>query len=167
MAFPNPVIERITADIVDTLKSVRKANSYAHDLTVQRIGRNGNAPQAGQILAVVIQGNPQAVPEQSHDQTAWDQPYAIDCYIDPAEDLETPLDKAINLLRADVEKALTFGEPSRTRGGLAEGTKLDAPVLFQRPTAAGTQFGVQVRIRVRYATAWNDPYVSAYSSNEP
>ena len=160
-----PVNERITQDIVDTLKTIRKVNGYANDVTVERIKKGGNAPLAGQSLAVVRQGSPIRVPEESIGQDWWEQPYFIDCYINPAEDLTEPPDKAMNIFRADVEKALTYQEASLNRGGLAQETIIKSPGYFVMPSSG--RFVVQVNIAVRFATEKNNPYKSPYSNVNP
>ena len=160
-----PVNERITQNVVDTLKEIRKINGYATDAVVERIKKGGNAPTAGQYLIVVKQLAPVKVPEESIGQDWWEQPYAIDCYINPAEDLTEPPDKAMNIFRADVEKALTYQESSFNRGGLAQQTIVKSPAYFTFPNMQ--RFVVEVNISVRFATEKNNPYKSPYSNINP
>ncbi len=156
----DPILERITQDIEDWLKKVKKADGYANDFVVERRKRQGNAPKAGQVLVVVSQQSPQIVSDQSYPDIMWDQPYSIDIYVDPDASKVTPVDTDINSAWADAITALTYAEDSRNRGGLAQDTKIDAPNLF----AEGPLSGVEVRITVRYTTIANDPRSSAYSN---
>jgi hypothetical protein len=63
----------------------------------------------------------------------------------------------INSAQAEAEKALMLSESARTRGGLAQDTRELSPVRF----VDGSNQGVQVRIMVRYFTAFNDPFTAA------
>jgi hypothetical protein len=158
------ILEQITADIVSSLDEVNSGESYgsgtyANTFTVQRRKRRGNAPEAGQTLAVVMMGQPIKLVDAAQDSMGWDQPYFIDIYVDPDESSTTDVDKAINSALADAEIALMKSEDARTRGGLAFDTRELAPVRF----VDGPNQGVQVRVIVRYWTAFNDPRTAAGS----
>lgn len=160
MPSSEPIIEQITQDIETWLNTVKIANGYQTELTVERRKRGGNAPKAGQTLAVLNQGQPQRLREDSQDTMGWTQPYYIDIYVDPDESRTTAVDTDINRARSDVEKALTYDLTSRTRGGLAFNTTIVPALLFTE----GKHDGVQVRILVQYYTAFNDPYTASGGS---
>lgn len=160
MPFSDPIIEQITQDIETWLKKVQPANGYSTTLTVERRKRGGNAPKSGQTLAVLNQGQPRRLREDSHDTMGWEQPYSIDIYVDPDESRETPVDADINVARSAAEHVLTNDITSRTRGGLAFNTTVVPAVLFSE----GKNDGVQVRIMVQYYTAFNDPYTASGGS---
>ena len=163
--YHSPVIERITIDIADTLKTVRKVDGYANDFTVERIKVRGNTPTAGQTLIVVRQGANNRVGQSSQDTETWNQFYLINCYVDPAEDLTESPESKMNRVMADVEKVLTHTDQSRNRAGLADDTTLISSTPFA-DTGTGL-FGCQIQVLVTYQTKEHDPYTSRYTNINP
>lgn len=159
MPLPLPILERITLDVEAWLKNVQSP-AYASSFTVERRNRQGNAPKAGQTLAVIHLGNGRKLSTKNQHETKWDQPYAIEIFTDPDSTRVTAVDTDLNIAMADAQHALAFDVVSRTRGGLAEDTAIADPIRFVR----GELSGIVVPFTVRYATEFNNPYRSAYSN---
>lgn len=155
-----PVLERITRDIVDTLKGVKKlAGSYI-DLIVER-----PSPVVGQRirngLCVVVQQSPAKVTENvSLQYSQWKQPYELYLFAIYSSSSPDPVDGILNRLLADATRALVR---DRTRGGLALWTEPKDPIFdIEEITANGGS--VIAPFEVEYRTMRDDPFTSAHQS---
>jgi hypothetical protein len=79
------ILEQIRDNILTSLATVNGTGGYSNTFTVEARKRRGNAPQAGQTLAVVAMGSPIKLPSAAFDQNIWDQPFFIDIYVNPDE----------------------------------------------------------------------------------
>lgn len=157
MAFP--VNENIAQDVENTLRRVQQKAGYNFDLIVERSPRKTNPRDS---LALVLQGDPEkldgltsSVAGGEDGVTYWNMPFEVALFVVDSEKVETPTDQRVNMIRADVEKAI-MEDP--TRGGLAEDTVIEAPQHFS--TANTAHRGIIVNFHCKFGTAGNDPYQS-------
>ena len=83
----------------------------------------------------------------------WVQPFAVDCYVKPSDASTTPVDTAVNEIRAQVEKKL---REDPTCGGLALDLRIAEPEGFV--AANGAFEGVRVVFSAAYRTREDDAY---------
>jgi len=154
-----PVKERIVQAIVAALEKISTANGYATAaVEVIRPRRTGEkfAP-ADKGIAVIqdaeqretdddLVGNPPAI--------AWRLPVACDAVVRVSERATEPMDQMLNILEADVRKALAA---DGTFGGLAIRSELGAT---EYPEPASGAEGLTVWLDVIYRVSENDPYVN-------
>jgi hypothetical protein len=145
-----PIVELITADLVETIGQISVLSGYNTTPIVERQKRSGNIPR--DQLVVVHQGDP-TPEESSHGHSTWLQPYVITCYVIESETSSTPIDQRVNFIRCDVEKAVMA---DHHRGNLAIDTIIGKPELFDAKD--GSFYGVDVHLSVRYRTIRDDPY---------
>jgi hypothetical protein len=154
-----PVLERLTTNVVDTLRGVQTAAGYGCDLRVERPNPTlGNGQKDG--LAVVIQG---PTPTRTIDGVPlnlweWRQEYEVVCFVSQSEQDETPIDTRLNRLWADVVKAIT---QDVNRGGLAIDTVIDDPEFDINGENANAGY-VSAKFTVQYRTLYNDPFTSPH-----
>ena len=154
MAYP--IIELIARNIEETLRGVQTEGAYNNRLKVQRYNRHGNTIEDS--AAIIIQDEPDLVDDGAATGTMeWNQPFAIVLYAAQSEavDETMSIDQRLNLMRSDVEKALVANHTSRTRGGYAMDTRLQAP---NRGDTENGLDAVIVNVTVNYRTDTTDPY---------
>jgi hypothetical protein len=149
---PVPVSERISENIVETLKGVSAAAGFNVDLDVERYDTRGNDP--GHYKTIVSDG---ADAEADDADTPlgfkrWRRPYDIYVFVVESEASPVAYDTLANVARADVERALMADV---TRGGWAQNTEVRDPILFSDQSDFG---GVVVRIEVVYSHSETSPY---------
>lgn len=86
---------------------------------------------------------------------SWTQPFQVDAYIKPSDLDTTPVDTAINTLKADIE-AILRSDP--TCGGYAQDLEIQSPEAFM--LGEGYE-GLHVQFIVHYRTLEDDPYAMA------
>jgi len=156
-----PLVEDIAEDIRSTIATITIANGYKQDLLPLRPTSNDWRTGTPQIngRVIIVQEDPDEDEATSTGGNSgllgWIQPFALVCYVLASDKEETPIDTRTNRVRADLEKALTNGEASRTRGGRAIDTFVGPPQAFD---ANAGSTGIIVLIIVRYRTKDNDPY---------
>ena len=144
-----PILTRITRDLVETLEEVRVEAGRALDVEPRR--RKGHRPR--DLLVIVSQGSPERVDDPAVEHEEWWQPYDLDCFVMSSENDEGPIDYRINEVRSRIEKAL-MADPYRD--GLAIQTEILDPDLWDEVNGAAS--GITVRCRVHYRTLDSDPY---------
>lgn len=156
------IIERIRLDKLARLENVKIANDYSHDFTVEPRKRGGNAPKAGQTLCVLMQFGSQRINADpgnpdSHQDSTTRQVFAVDVFVDPNIELQTDIDKVLNQVKADVEKAVAGTDEARECSGYAFDTWMGITFQFTQ----GPHQGAQIQFIVQYSTAFNDPLTLA------
>lgn len=143
-----PIIEQITQNIVAELKLVTITNGFNNDLEVEQPAQAGNRVR-DRLVVVYQTAVDQVEPPQGH--VAWNQTYAIVCFVREKEGSDTSIDTRINSIRSDVERKL---RQDNSRGGLAVETELRPPLIFEQKGAAG----VIVNVDVLYRVLEDDPF---------
>jgi len=144
-----PIIEQIAAAIKTALDALVTAGSASK---AERPLRSGMPSSPQDKHLVLMQGDASEVEDGAIGHKTWMQPFAIDCFVRPSDSSTTPVDTAINTLRADVEKAL---RDDPTWGGLAIDTIIRDPEGFL--AGEGTE-GVRVNADVHFRHLEDDPY---------
>jgi uncharacterized protein YuzB (UPF0349 family) len=144
-----PIIEFITENIVNALKTVRTANGYLSDLEVEQYNRaTGNRTR--NQLAVVMQGGCEEVLQDVSDGfKEWMQEYRVGLFILESDTSTRPLDQRLNLIRCDCEKALCI---DRSRGGYALDTMMRGHLVHE------DRGGVELLIDVWYRHLEDNPF---------
>ena len=155
-----PVLERIAQDVQAALESVDEGTNYRHTLVVQRAPRKINPAH---LLAVLVQTETERHDGLTDDAAAgasgviyWRQNFDVMLFIVQSDQVATPIDTALNAVRADVEKAIMV-DP--TRGGLAHDTVIQPPTIFAADNNA--YHGIIVSFSVQFGTRGNDPCLRA------
>lgn len=145
-----PVVERITQNILQTLRGVNPSNGYPVTLDAERATRLGQRTRAN--LCVLKQDI--AVEAQApHRHLRWWQNYVAVAYVTNSESSTVADEQRINTVRAAIEKAL---RQDITRGALAINTTLSPP---QNAAPVDGEFtGITVRFAVLYQTLQDDPF---------
>lgn len=168
MPATTPIIEQVVQAVVDRVAMVTTANGY--QTTIASVNRPVWAGdfKGDHLAAYVIQGEP--APDDTPDMPngrcegnppliQWFFPIAILISVRQSETDTAPIHTAINVARADVEKAL-MTDP--TFGGLCLGhTKIGAPEDFA--DSAGAYAGVSVMLETYFRTSEFNPYVNGIS----
>lgn len=148
-----PIAELVTRNVVATLQAVTTWDGEgAAPLVVERYNTRGNAP--GDLKTIVSVG----ADEESDDADTpagfkqWRRPYDIFVHLIEPEDSEVPYDQLVDVVRADIEKALMADV---TRGGYAVNTEIRAPQFIPNETDIS---GIVVRCEILYRTKEDDPY---------
>jgi hypothetical protein len=158
----DPVIERIAQDLLDTLEGITTAAGYRYTLIAERAKPNlGNRRRDG--LAVLVQGDAKRINEDddsptgrgpAYDHDEWWAAFAVVLTAMETEASTDPIDKRMNVMRSDVEKALAV-DP--TRGGLAILTEMGDPMPVDAPpNVNGVEWAIP--LTVYYRTLAGDPY---------
>jgi hypothetical protein len=150
-----PLRTRIVDDVVSTLQTVLAQTGYYDDLIVEKPSpANGNRVRDN--LVVVVGGNQQRVEDEAQNFVGWD--LAVHCIATciQSESSTTGVDERLDIIAADIEKALTQ-DPSHTRGGLAIDTEA-ADFDFGEIDLAGSMGQVVVTVMVRMRYLYGDPY---------
>lgn len=152
MSFP--IKELITRNVEETLKSIQTANDYAYDLDVKRyVGVKKYVPQ--HLRCVIYQDGEERVEQDVHNKDGRELRIAVDVFIMPAAIDDTPVDTYANIIEADMVKALYA---TYRRGDMAIDTHVEPADPF---TEFGEADGFTLLIRIRYRTAYGDPYTLA------
>ena len=154
-APPVPVNELIARDILATVNTVTIANGYNYDLTVQRHSKAGD--KRDHLNTIITQDDTREASEpEVYFTKEWIATYMIGVYIMPLDNDTTPIDTYVNIIRADVEKALMV---DIYRSGNALNTTIRAP---KQITDEGLEYDIIViNVDVNYRTLENDPYTNA------
>ena len=153
-AVHEPVLERISRNIVESLKEMGVAMGDSGKLIVDR--PNPSTPtQIENYRVLVVQDSPE---EDEGPVTEgwknWFQGYSIVCDVVNDADAATPIDTLLNRLRADIEKTL---RKDPRRGGLAMDTIIRPPELH--PVEENARVGrITVKCEVWYQHLKDDPY---------
>lgn len=148
-----PVSELCSANLATTLAGIVTGGTYTWTANVERTTRLGNSVSDGTVVVHLSDITEINEDDEQCQLKEWWQDYLIVVYVVLPEGTATPIDQAISIRRADVEKILMI-DP--TRGGNAIDTKIKAPTYFT--TTKGATEGVMVNARVRYRTSETDPY---------
>lgn len=122
---PDPIVEQLAANINAALAGVTKTAGYTGDLNVIRATTSTTEIDPSDLKTVIWQENPRPMPAP-YGQVGRKQIFAIVVYIREGETTGVPIDRRINLVVADIERALmadprrggicyidnVFGEPS-------------------------------------------------------
>lgn len=149
-----PIVEQIAENLVETLRSIRLSNGYHQDVTVERRLLAGNHVRDN--LIVVFQNDPPKQDEAPVQRIEWMQPFMCLCYCIESEKSSVAIDKRLNRIRSDVEKAV-MANPSR--GGIAIDTIIRQPLYFTDTDASAE--GIIVQVDVQYRVLETDPYTRA------
>lgn len=152
-----PIIEQIARKLVARLEQVKSANGCHTTLAgVQRPSRFGKFPVRDRE-AVVVQGDAERNEEhEAQGSVCWDQPFFIQVIVLPDPRDMTPIDMQLNLVAADIEKAIATGDEWHNWDGLAIETRIEGHAAFDSEDDSIT--GVSVAITITYRTAEHDPY---------
>ncbi len=161
-----PVVEQIAQAIVRRIRNVQTKNGYQLDVAdvVRPTGRGFEwSPQHLQV--VVVQSDTERLEEGDVDSStiiiAYRQTFRIELEVMPQEDENVPWDQVMNVLRADVERAICTDDDLHWQywGGLAKNSMLGSPQL--EPSVDGSHLSVVLSLEVDYRHAENDPYTAA------
>jgi hypothetical protein len=145
-------IEQIALAIEAALNTLVAAG---HVASVERPKRIGLEITPRDKTIYLYQDSPTEDAEASCGFKQWLQPFVIDCFVVPSDESTTPVDTAINELRARVEMKVRedpiFGLP-----GLVIETEIQEPVMFS--AVSGAYAGIRLTAVVVYRTRENDPY---------
>lgn len=167
MAFTYPVVEQIAQLLVNRVKNVTTINCYQLDLIdVMRPTRQGSNTASGHLTVVIEQGDPARDTESDYagniDAICWRQPFIIQCMAAPREGDKIPQDQYLNVMTAEVIKAICTPESGSTDwaffGTLAIGAEWGDPVLILSQT--GATDGVALVLEVIYRVDADDPYTA-------
>lgn len=111
-------------------------------------------PQHMQIC--LVQGDPEPIGEEPVNHDDWNQHWDIQLFVMPPEDDETPVDTYINLLAADVKKAIDGDVAWRT---FAINHALGQVVPFGPPIPVS---GGVMDLSVHMRTIYGDPLTRGY-----
>lgn len=113
-----PLAEQIAENVADALNLVKIDGGYSVDLTAVRRSRRGETPSHG--LCVIHQGAQTLESNPSHLIQQWKVEFILEIYVIQSEKaVDEPIDKQVNLIAADVIRAL-MADPQR--GGVAHDT---------------------------------------------
>ena len=154
-----PVKELIAQAVVAALEKISDENGYQSPaVEVVRPRRTGESFCPKHLGVAVIQDDEQREPDSdcvgNPPAIAWRLPIACDCIVRLSEADERPMDQVLNVLEADVRRALAA---DCQFGGLAVDSALGASEYLQ---AAGGVEGVTVWIEIVYRVSWTDPYTN-------
>jgi hypothetical protein len=162
-----PVVELIAQAIVNRIKRVSSRNGFQIDVSnvVRPTGRGFEwSPQHLQV--VVVQSETERLGEADVESStiivAYRQTFRIELEVMPQEDENVPWDQVMNVLRADVEKAIAYDEGGmhwQYWGGLAKNSEMGSPQL--EPSNDGSHLSVVLLLQVDYRVPENDPYTAA------
>lgn len=155
-----PIIEQILGRVATALAAIKIANGYQVDIeSVYRpAALSGYAYTPKHHGIALTLGDPARAPE--HDLSgspaiiAWDQPVHLDLIHRPSDAATTPIERALNILWADVQRAV-MDDP--TWEGYADDTTIADPEYWA-DEADGT-CGITVVITLRYRVREDDPYL--------
>ena len=152
--MPVPVSELISRHILTTVATVTVANGYSYNLTVQRHAKSGD--KRTHLNTIIVQDDPrEGTDGQVYNTREWVLPFVVGCYIVPLETDTTPIDTYVNIIAADIEKALMV---DRYRGGNA----MDTTIRASHTISEGLEYDcIVVNVEVSYRTSELDPYVNA------
>lgn len=150
--MPTSVLEQIAAAVKTKLDEL-VASGVAS--LVERPLRPGVPTSPRDRAIYLYQDDPELDEEAPAGFTQWLQPFLAVCCVVPSDESTTPVDTAINEMRAQVEKKLledrTFGLP-----GACIDAQAGPPVGFS--AAQGGFSGVIVTLIVKYRHREPDPY---------
>jgi hypothetical protein len=137
-----PIAELITQNVVETLGTIQLGGGF------KKSGRNSQ----DDLVCVVGFLDDELDPESADGFSYWLRPYWAIVYIYEPESSSMPYDQRLDIVRADIEKALSRDV---SRGGYALNTNILSPNRFD-PENDST--GICVNFDVHYRTAIGDPY---------
>jgi hypothetical protein len=152
--MPLPVLEQIAENVEAALRQVRIINGYNCDASVIRRSVAGD-PQDDNVL-IVTQGDPPKQDDTPQDVMEWMQPFLVMCWVRESESSTIPIDRRLNLLCCDVEKAMMV-DPHR--GGLAIDTIPRVKMYFTATDGSGE--AIEYQFDVHYRTRLGDPFTRA------
>lgn len=158
MAFP--VVELITQNVEASLRGVRKSAGYNVDLIVERELQYGNARRNNLAVLMQVETERQDQLTTPENRIAWMQRYWVECHVVEPEGSAVPVDQRINVIRADVEKAIMVDFRRGTTTGAIAGAVVDTYIRdpIQVLDEQGRWEGVIVVFDVHYRTKYEDPY---------
>lgn len=150
-----PVSELIARNILTTVAGITTANGYSFNLTAQRHTRAGD--KRLHLNAIVTQDDPREVADPKvYNTYEWTLPFHIGVFIVPLPNDTTAIDTYVNVIKADVEKALMV---DLYRGGNALNTEIKPSITVSEE---GLEYDLLViNVEVNYRTSAYDPYVNA------
>jgi hypothetical protein len=150
-----PVSELIALNILATVEGVQESSGYNYNITAQRHSRSGD--KESHLNAIIVQEDAREVTEPKvYNTKEWIQPYNIGVFIMPPEDDPTPIDTYVNLIIADVQKALMV---DRYRDQNALDTQVRAAHIVSEK---GLEYEIAVVVvEVTYRINELDPYQRA------
>jgi hypothetical protein len=162
-----PVLERITANIIETLQTITVQNGYSFNANVVQLSPAiGDTGSDG--LIVVALADPSEDESRPQTQNQYRQVFMVACLCAVSEQAADPnLERVRTHRRAEIEWCLThegqFGgdRPNQTRGGLAEDTTLAAIILPNIEPGQYSAFA-ELHFEVLYKVQINNPFASVY-----
>jgi len=150
-----PISEQLDNAVENAIKTVSVANGCAYTLIVQRPLRPEPTPV--DLLAVVYVDDDALQGEEDTPlgYATWRRPYVVLCYGVGSETNNTPYQKKLNIIRADVERAVMADV---TQGGLAQNTFVQQPAILQ---SANEPPAVAVCFQIEYRTRYENPYAAS------
>ncbi|QNN23528.1 hypothetical protein HED60_15005 [Planctomycetales bacterium ZRK34] len=161
--MPTPIKEQIAALLLSTVAGVTEANGYNYTLSAMRPTRYGKFSIEDK-LALVQQLDPEEDPENSvagdPGAKAWIQPFIVDVFAVPSEKSTDAIDTQLNVMCADVEKALMAALPpfGTAFDELAFNASIAPPEFMAK--ADGSCEWVRVIVEISYRTDETDPYTA-------
>ena len=150
-----PVNELIAQNVLSTVQGVTTGTGYNYTLTAQRHSRAGD--KKAHLNAVIIQEDPREVPDPKvYNTKEWLLTFHVGVFVIPLEQDTTPIDQYVNLIAADVHKAVMV---DRYRGGLALDTQIRASY---KSVEDGLEYEcIVIPVEVNYRTNEVNPYQQA------
>lgn len=146
------IAEYISRNIATTLNNITIDNGYNFNMTFER-EKKTNKPQ--HMVGVIFQEQPTETPTQEYSKQFFSQPYEIEIPLMLSEGDDTPIDTYVNLMFADVTKALMV-DP--TRGSYAFDTYVRG--FYKAEALDGSGLTISISIDIEYRTDRNNPYTT-------
>lgn len=149
-----PICEQVAQLVLAAMETIKVSGGYGTNAIVERKLRY-NRERDGLIVLHQLDPTRRGDPEQLQMHHEWDFPFVAICYVVEPEGSLTPIDRRINIVRSDVEKAImtAFGQTAPTSITYA---RMGDPATIDDPE--GRWFGVAVPFTMYYRTLFNDPY---------
>lgn len=159
----DPVVEQIAGEIMDAIGEISVQNGYQHDvgrvLRPTRVGYTDGAelvsPMHLDVLLIQVDRVRIEGIEGEGPAVEWDAQWDAIGFTLPADTDATAIDEVANRFSADIEKAV-MADPTRHGTAVTTDIVSDVEVTLENGAFAGRG----VRIKVRYRTAENDPFVN-------
>ncbi len=149
-----PIVEQLAVLLVARLESVTIDNGYQADITaVKRPTRYGNFDFEEGVCAVE-EGDRVPLETEAQSTDEWSQTFMITVAHYPDDTSTTPIDTALNLKGADIEKAL---HSDRQFSGLATNSRITAIASSQTSTGMPS---ITIFFDIEYRTQDGDPFTN-------
>lgn len=146
-----PILEQIAQAMLTQLQGLTEAGGYNFTLASAERPTRYSTWKPTHLAALLTQSDPVPAEESTFDEDHWTCEFQVHAALRVSDSSSTPIDTLINVLGADLIKALCA---DRTFGNLADSLDILKPLKWQEDGFAG----VTVSCRVHYQHAKGDPY---------